>query len=752
MDSIKKEDSTTEEQVIRSACAHHCGGSCVWNVHVKDGVITRLEPDDDPKEDQLRGCLRGHSLRQQVYAPDRLKYPMKRVGPRGSGQFERISWDEALDMAASELIRIKKTYGNASILSGGGCGNVSLVQGMHFAMSRILTMFGGCTDTWAWPSWEAATFASTVNYGTIEVGNSRDDLLNSRLIIIWGVDAVSTIHGTNTMWYLARAREAGAKIISIDPRYTKTAAVVADQWIPIIPSSDTAMAIAMAYVMVTENIQDQAFLDRYTIGFDQFKEYLLGKTDGVAKDPRWGEERTGVPAATIEQVARDYATIKPGALLSGISPGRTAFGEQFHRATATLAAMTGNIGINGGEAAGRSLGDQHPYNWYPFSLGPTLRAGENPVDKEAGTRAIAIETYKAWGFNVPRSFARVHQNKVSDAILKGKSGGYHADYKAFVVYNHNFVNQFPTTRKWHEALNKLEFMLVFEQFMTATARYADILLPTCTIFERNDLVAAGNRPFYGYLKKIVEPLHESKPQLEICSMLAPRLGLDAEAFTEGKTDEDWVKQIATGGGDVPEEEWETLKERAIYRIPMSGPFVSFKKQIEDPENNPFATPSGKIEIYSQLLADKHDPLLPPIPMYFEPWEGRTSPLAGTFPLQLITVRSQRRSHTQFETMPWLQELILNGAEINTKDAEARGVKDGDMLKIYNDRGEIRIPAIVTQRIMPGVVNVPQGAWFRPDENGVDRGGCPNTLCTEEYSPCGSYTWNTGLVEVEKARD
>ena len=132
-------------------------------------------------------------------------------------------------------------------------------------------MFGGCTDTWAWPSWEAATFASTVNYGTIEVGNSRDDLLNSRLIILWGVDAAVTIHGTNTMWYLARAREAGAKIISIDPRYTKTAAAVADQWIPIIPSTDTAMASAMAYVMVTENIQDQAFLDRYTIGFDQFK-------------------------------------------------------------------------------------------------------------------------------------------------------------------------------------------------------------------------------------------------------------------------------------------------------------------------------------------------------------------------------------------------------------------------------------------------------------------------------------------------
>jgi anaerobic dimethyl sulfoxide reductase subunit A len=752
MDRERKKKLKEEEQVIKTVCAHHCGGSCIWNVHVRDGVVTRLEPDDDPKEDQLRGCLRGHALRQQLYAPDRLKYPLKRVGPRGAAEFERISWDEALDTVAAELIRIKETYGNASILSGGGCGNVTLIQGMMFAMARLLYMFGGFSETWGWPSWEAATFASSINYGTIQVGNSRDDLVNSRLIILWGVDPAVTIHSTNTMWYLARAREAGAKIISIDPRYTKTAATVAEQWIPIIPSTDAAMAIAMAYVMITENLQDQAFLDCYSVGFDKYRDYVLGKTDGSVKDPRWAEQRTGVSAETIAQVARDYATIKPGALISGISPGRTAFGEQFHRATATLAAMTGNIGIHGGEPASRSLGDQYPNNWYQFNLGQTMLAGPNPVDKEAPTRPIAIPTYKAGGVEVPRSFARVHQSKVSDAILRGKSGGYHADYKAFVVYNHNFVNQFPSTKKWQEALNKLEFMLVLEQFMTATARYADIVLPTCTILERNDLIAAGNKPFYGYFKRIVEPLHESKSQYEICTLLAERMGIGREAFTEGKTDEEWAKQIATGGGDVPIEEWDSLKENSIYRMPLTEPCVSFKEQIEDPENNPFPTPSGKIEIYSQLLADKKDPLLPPIPMYFEPWEGRTSPLAKTYPLQLITVRCQRRSHTQFETIPWLRELVENKAQINTKDAEARDIRNDDMVKVYNNRGEIRIRARVTERIVPGVVNVPQGAWFRPDDQGIDRGGCPNTLNSEEYSPCGSFTWNTALVEVEKAYD
>ncbi|MFC2001980.1 molybdopterin-dependent oxidoreductase, partial [Chloroflexota bacterium] len=324
MSTKKERKGSGEEQVIRSACAHHCGGSCAWKVHVKEGVITRLEPDDESVEPQLRGCLRGHALRQQVYAPDRLIYPMKRAGTRGEGKFERISWDEALDTVSSKLIGIKKTYGNAAILFCWGGGNTTLVHGMSHAATRLLNMFGGFTGTWGSSSWEAATFGSVVQYGTIHVANLRDDLLNSRLIIIWGVHPQSTIHSTNTMWYLARAREQGARVIAIDPRYTSSAATVADQWIPIIPSTDTAMAIAMAYVMIKENLHDQAFLDRYTIGFDKFKEYVMGTTDGIPKTPEWAEKRTGVPATIIEQVARDYATIKPGALLSGIAPGRTA--------------------------------------------------------------------------------------------------------------------------------------------------------------------------------------------------------------------------------------------------------------------------------------------------------------------------------------------------------------------------------------------------------------------------------------------
>jgi len=746
MDKETKKKSASEEKVEWSICAHHCGGICLLKVHVKDGVVTRIEADDG-EEPQLRACLRGHALRQKIYAPDRLGYPLKRVGARGSGEFQRISWDEALDTVANELKRVKETYGNSAILLPIGCGNVTLLHGMGGVIETLLTMFGGYTGAWGWMSWEAATFASVVQYGTMYVDNSRDDLLNSRLIILWGINPVNTIHSTNTTWYLAQAREKGVPIVSIDPRYTASTATLATQWIPIRPSTDTAMLLAMAYVIIKENLQDQTFLDRYTIGFAQFKDYVLGVEDNVAKTPRWAQSITGVPAATIEKLARDYATIKPAALISGICPGRTAFGEQFHRATSTLAAMTGNIGNHGGNPAARSLGDQHPFNFYPFKIGkPMPWGGENPVDKEAPTREIALRNYKMAGVPVPRSYARVHGAKLADAILKGRSGGYHADYKLLFVINANPVNQFSGVNKWIKALDKLEFMVVMEQFMTATARFADIILPTCTLLERNDIIAGGATPFYGFLKKVIEPLYETKSQLQIATELADRLGIsDYCTMTE---DELLRNAIMAEGSPVTD--WETFKKKAIYRVGLAEPYVAFKEQIEDPENNPFPTPSGKIEIYSQELADMNNPLLPPIPKWFSPQEGPDDPLVVKYPLQLITSRFMRRSHTQFDTIPWLRELEENQVTINADDAEARGISDGDMVRVFSNWGEIIISAKVTERIMPGVVDVPQGAWFKPDENGVDRGGCPNVLERDEYSPCGSFIWSSALVQVEKA--
>jgi len=730
------------ERVDATACASHCGGSCLMKVHVKDGVIIRIETDDG-EEPQLRCCLRGRAYRQRVYAPDRIKYPLKRVGPRGKGEFTRVSWDEAVGLVASELRRVKETYGPSAILVKTGGGDVTLLHGTGRIIERLLNLFGGYTGTWAYHSWEAATFASVVTYGTIAVANTRDDLLNSRWILMWGWNPSDTIQSTNTTWYLAQAREKGAKIVSVDPRYTDTTAAFADEWIPIKPSTDAAMMIAMAYVMIKENLQDQAFLNRYAVGFEQYREYVLGGIDGIPKKPEWAEGITGVPAATISRLAREYATIKPAALIAGIAPGRTAFGEQYHRAALVLAAMTGNVGIHGGECGGRCLGDQYPFNTYPFQLGPLMEVGVNRVDAEAPLQKIALKRYTVGDRIVPRSSARVHISRLADALLKGRAGGYPSDYKLFYVTNSNPVDQLPYAKKWVEALNKLEFMVVQEQFMTSTARFADIIFPVSTFLEKNDIIASGATPFYGYLKKVIEPMPETKSQLEIAMALAERLGI--RDFNV-KTDEEWVKEIVSGSV-IPD--YEEFKRKGVYRIKLSEPYVAFREQIEAPESHPFPTASGKIEIYSQDLADMNDPLLPPIPKYIEPWEGPEDPLSKKYPLQLITTHFKRRAHSQFETLPWLRELQPQALMISSADAQLRNISDGDLVRVFNDRGEVIVPSKVTDRIMPGVVDLPEGAWFSPDERGVDRGGCANVLTTDRQSPCGAHVTNTALVEVEK---
>lgn len=653
-----------KEKIISTVCSTHCGGICLLNVHVANGVITRIETDDG-KEPQLRACLKGRAMRQRVYAPDRLKVPLKRAGKRGEGKFERISWDEAIDTIAKELKRVKETYGPAAILFRSGGGNVSFIHGGGAPMERLLSLFGGYTTSWGSTSWEGATFASAATLGTIHVENGRDDLVNSRYIILWGCDPATTVHSTNTLWTLIQARERGVPIVSVDPRLSDGAAILADRWIPIRPGTDAAMLVAMAYVLLKENLQDQAFLDRYTLGFDRFKAYLLGEEDGIPKTSSWAEAITGVPCADIETLARDYATHRPAALIAGIAAGRTLMGEQYHRAAITLAAMTGNIGVSGGNAGGRSLGSQHPHNPYPFKLGSFLKIPPNPVDQASPDRKIILKNYTKC-----RSASAVHNSKLADAILRGKAGGYPSDYKVFYVVNNNPVNQLPHPGKWYKALDGIEFMVVQEQFMTATARFADILLPTCTYFERNDLIAGGSPPFYGFMKKVIEPLYESRSQLDIATALAARLGLSD--FND-QSDEAWIKEMVQGS-EIPD--YEGFKDRAIYPIELSEPFVPFKKQIEDPERHPFPTPSGKIEIYSEQLKAMNDPCIPPIPKYIAAAEIHDSTTPERFPLQMVNRKVKHRAHSQLLTLPWLREVGEDDFEINPVDAGKGALRPG----------------------------------------------------------------------------
>lgn len=397
------------EQAYYIGTDMNCGGACLLKVHVKDGMIKRMETDDG-EEPQLRNCLRCRAYRQRVYAPDRLLYPLKRFGQRGEGKFKRISWDEALDTVASEYKRVKEAYGPAAVIYLATGADMGQIHNMKTPL-RVFCMAGGCSTIWGIASNEGWMFASQATYG-VPSANDHRDLINSKLVILWGMNPAVTIDGCGTSFSLIRAKEAGTKFIVVDPRFTDTAALVADRWIPIRPGTDTAAMIAMAYVMITDNLYNRKFLDTYTIGFDRFKEYILGKEDGVPKTPAWAERITNIPAQTIAELAREYATAKPAALLPSKAPGRTAYGEQYHRAAFILAAMTGNIGIHGGSAGSEitQRGERPP-------MGPAMRTGGNSVDAGSPRRQDALPSVISKG---PGLSVRLHNNEVMDAILKGK--------------------------------------------------------------------------------------------------------------------------------------------------------------------------------------------------------------------------------------------------------------------------------------------------------------------------------------------
>lgn len=608
-------EPASEELVITTGCVHDCGGKCILKAHVRNGVVAHITSDEG-EEPQLRACLKGRAYRQRIYHPDRLKYPLKRVGERGTSSFEKVSWDEALDTVARELARIKRTYGPEAILAGGGPGNMTLLHNTGSGvLHRFLNMFGGGTVFRGSMSFGAAHAASRYTLGSILAGNDPEDLLHSHLIILWAWNSAEATMGSTTNFYLTQAKESGTKVICIDPRLTETVAAWADQWIPIYPGTDAAMMVAMAHVMVVEQLQDQAFLDSYTLGFDQFRGYVLGISDGLPKTPAWAEAITGVPRAIIEQVAREYATTKPAALLPGWAMQRTAYGEQSFRASITLAAMTGNIGISGGNAAGNYA--QEPSYHHTFGR---FDPGPNPVGKS------------------------IPVNKWADALLLGKAGGYESDIKMLYSVGRNLLNQVPSINKGVEALKKLEFIVVHEQFMTPTAKFADILLPVTTWFEREDLCLTNKYAIY--MNRVIEPLYECKSDLEIFSELSRRLGIPGYNDKEG---EEWLRSFVPDS-EIPD--FAEFKRKGVWHFRRERLYVAFEQQIRDPAHNPFPTPSGKIEIYSQRLADLKQPeVIPPIPKYIEGWEGRRDSLVARFPLLLITPPRQTIHPLHYDQPP-----------------------------------------------------------------------------------------------------
>lgn len=745
-------EKESAETIMRTSGSHNCGGRCLLQVHVRDGRVVRISTEDDipdtPGKPQLRGCLRCRSYRERLYHPDRLKYPMKRVGKRGEGNFERISWDEALDTIAGHTKRIMEQYGPDAIYLQYATGNAGKVAERVW-MGRLMGLNGGYLSYYGSYSTACTQAATPYTYGTSSTGSSREEWANARILILLGWNPAETIHGTNTGYYLKQAKQAGAKIICIDPIYSNTAVALADQWIPIRPTTDSALLDAMAYVIITENLQAQQFLDQYCLGFDEahmppgipagnsYKSYVLGQSgDDIAKTPAWAENVTGVPQDTIIQLARDYARLRPGALIEGYGPQRHAYGEQVVRSGTVLAAMTGNVGVKGGWAGG--AGYQARANF----------VASIPVDNPSKARISVF----CW----------------PDAIMRGKGMGPELSVKGVPQLNSSIKLMFNLggnclvtqhadnngTAKILADESLLELLVVSEHFLTPSANFADILLPADNMYERDDIVTPWGWGDYAiYMSKAVDTVFECRNGYDWISDLAERLGLK-DKFTEGRTQEQWmrylVEETAKKNPGFPSyEEW---KASGVYRWEHQGPAIAFQKQIEDPLNNPFPTPSGKIEIFSPRLWDLKKPVeIPAVPKYVPAWEGPEDPLRETYPLQCIGHHYKRRVHSTFDNVGWMEEAGRQEVWVNTLDAQEREVKNGDLIKVYNDRGVIVLPVKVTSRIMPGVVSVPQGAWWMPDAEGVDRRGSINTLTKYHPTPLafGNPT-HTNLVQITRA--
>jgi anaerobic dimethyl sulfoxide reductase subunit A len=628
---------------------------------------------------------------------------------------------------AHQLRRVRDTYGAAAILDCSRTGSLSMLHS-RYSVARLLNMLGGCTELWTNISAEAEVFAVRMTFGAAadykSAGREPTDYVNSRLILMWGWSPGDGTFGTGTLQYLKEAKRRGVRFICVDPRLTRTSRELADEHVFIRPSTDAAALIAMAYVIVTEGLHDQAFLDRYVLGFDEahlppgapagasYRAYLEGVTDGVPKTPEWAAEITGVPAATLRRLPRVYATTKPAALHCGYAPGRTITGEQFHRAAYALAAITGNIGIPGGNTG--------------VSNGATGRVG-----------------IKSFPFGTNPTGARVASSLLADLLARGRAGGYPADIKLIYSAAGDLFNQLPNVRKTVAAVERIEFMVVHDHFLTPTARYADIVLPATMFWERNDVHVpwAGAGHYVIYMKQALPPADGCRNDLDICAALAERLGL---AGYNDRTEEEWLRELTR---DVIDD-FDTFREAGVARLPAPDDAVAFAKQIRDPERHPFTTPSGKIEIYSTTLAATPDPYglgpIPPIPTWIP------APIDARHPLRLVTPKSRARTHSIHDNQPILMRADRDDVWLHPADAAARGIADGQRVRVFNERGATELPARVTDRVAPGVVSIKEGAWFALDADGHDTRGCANVLTPDVASPAGAAPFNTCFVEVAPA--
>ncbi len=736
---------------------------------VRGGEFTKVEAFKDEFPIPMT-----QALADRVNAQNRIKYPMVRESflkyghksnrsKRGRDRFVRVSWEKAIDLVAKELKRVKKSYGNEAIFAGSvDWHSVGKLHAAPTLLRRMLNQFGGFTDDTGDFSVQAAMTILPHVTGNIEVYDKQTAwptiIEHSDTVILWAADLLKNNQiGWNPPDHYAynaikELKAKGKKIISIDPRMTDAAEYLGADWVAIRPNTDVAMMLAIAYTLYKENLYDKKFLEKYTVGFDKFIDYVLGKKDGVAKTPQWAAKITEIDAKTIKDIAKQMAKGRT-MIMSGWALQRQDHGEQAPWMIVTLAAMLGQIGLPGG---GFGFSYHYASGGAPEANAPSLpgiSSGDNPVKTEIpfahAVSDLLINPGKTIDFNGEKI-------KYPDIKMVWWAGG-------------NPMSHQMDRNRQVIAWRKPETIIINEIYWTSTAKFADIVLPVTTTFERNDIEISSeytNRYILA-MRKVVEPLYEAKSDYEIFAMIAKKLGFEKK-FTEGRSEMDWIKHfysVAQKQAKIKklsmpsfDEFWE--KGYVEFPVPEEAKkWVRYGDFRKDPLKNPLGTPSGKIEIFSNTIAKfKYDDCLAH-PAWFEPveWLGDKK-LAKKYPFHLVSSHPKFRLHSQLDNT-WLKSFYeVNKREpmwIHPNDAKKLGIKDNDIVMVHNHRGKLLAGAVLTDRIREGVICVHEGAWYDPDKPGQVGAMCKHgnvnlvTLDKGTSKLAQGNIANTVLVKVSK---
>ena len=676
------------DSVVKSHC-RMCHGGCGVLVYVKDGKIAKIAGDPDCPINHGTLCSKGIAASQLVYHPDRLTYPVRRVGSKGSGKWERISWDEALDAIAEKILNYKESFGAESIVMGYGTGREN-----EAVIYRFANLLGSPNTLTAGHFCYGPRIATTIiTCGTNPIVDYEN---NPRCIMVWGNNLVISNPDCYKGEPFSTALDAGAKLIAVDPRLTRIAAR-ADIWLPLRPGTDTALALGMCNVIVQEELYDKEFVENYVHGWEAFvrrvNEYPLKKV----------EEITWVPKEKIQEAARLFATTKPAAIQWGVAIEQQVNCADNNRALLALMGITGNIDVQGGQML--------------FSSPKIRNVGQfgahKMLSKEQTEKRLGGDRFRLAG-----NFAIINPKCVWDAILEEEP----YPVKMLFFISSNPVLTRGNAREVYRALEAVEFMAVADFFMTPTAELADIVLPAATWLEMDYIGDFWKRHGYILPRRKVVQIGECRSDHEMLNDLAHRVG-------QG---EHWWDTFEGGLDHILEPMGITWKD--FEKMDYIRGDVNYRKYKE----KGFSTPTGKFELYSTLLEKwGYDPL----PQFREPPEGpNSSPeIYKEYPYILITGRRQPGFfHTENRQVPWLRELHTDPVvEIHPETAEKEGIREGDWVIIESPRGKVRQRARLFAGMDPRIVSAEHAWWFPENKDpghGWDESNI-NILTSNAYEDC-----------------